>query len=167
MSLREWMNRNQTMATLIVVGILVVAMGVIAMQMRSPGAGRAPVVYFWDMDRGEAFTARRAVPPIEAPSGGEGVWAHLFTCGECTPDEWFGYLEKYTDEAAAVLRHEPADLEAGPGLTEDWQFLRENQSVRSLDNGPWVRHYSREGERIREQINDRCGPDAFPRRCRP
>ena len=165
MSVREWLNNNSQMTMGLAVVVLLAALVVVAMQFRSAGPRTALDVYFWDMQANQAFVhPGNAIPPVEAPSGGEGVRAHLYTCGECTPDEWFGYLEKYTDRAKQ--HHE----QTGDIPAED------EQRVRALDGERWMAYYSREGQRIIDAIyavyDDEhaapCNqPGVPPRQCLP
>lgn len=154
MGLRQWCNENPQAVTIGAVVAVAIALGVVVWQMRSdvPATGEAQV-YFWDVETEERFGAPAEMPPIEAPSSGRGVRAHLFTCGECTPDEWFGFLETVMDEAKE--RYEQDGEQPGD---DDWL-------VRSLDGGEWVRASSRQGMRIAEIMHgeDPCpNPDVEP-----
>lgn len=156
MSIRDWMNNNSTVVTLAAVGLLVVALGVLFVTQRGPSPGELRDAYFWDLEANEPFVApARAIPPIEAPSGGRGVRAHLHTCGECTADEWFGYLETYTDEAKEHYERE------GVPPADDDELL-----VRPLEGGSWQPFDTAE---VIERAYEPCGddPDEFPRECRP
>ena len=129
MSAREWLNHNAVVSTGAAVLLLVVAMTVLISQLyRSNDRG----VYHWDLDADTAFvhTPDPEGLAVTAPSGGRGVAAHLYTCGDCTPDEWFGYLEKYDPDAEAYL-------------------------VRALDGDRWVSQDSEEGDQAMIRIEQR------------
>lgn len=169
MSLREWLAKNHIVAPVAAVIVLGIALGVVVMQMRSglPRAGEQTPVYFWDEEANEPFVAQSGRTPPEAPSGGRGVLAHLYSCGECEPDQWFGYLTTYTEEYNELLERQQAGEFDDMADSELTQLFAGHHLVRSLEGGQWVLHDSREGERIRSEHRDRCGPGAMPRPCRP
>lgn len=145
MSVRTWFNDNPGISLMVVAVLLIGSLGVLAMQMRGTPA-EVDEVYFWDLGTEEAFAGPTgAIPPIEAPSGDEGVHAHLLTCGECTPDQWFGYLEKYSDSAKRMYE-EQEDL---PGADDD--IL-----VRALHGERWVSATSRAGEQILTRVYEQA-----------
>ena len=165
MSVREWLNNNPQVSMGVAVAVVIVALVALAWQFRDVGQRSAPDAYFWDIQAGEAFVrSGDELAPIEAPSGGEGARAQLYTCGECAPDEWFGYLEKYTDDAKQRY-------EASGELPS-----AEEHFIRALDGDRWMPYYSQEGQRIIDAIyavyDDPnaapCGePGVPPRQCLP
>lgn len=160
MGARQWLNKNPHVATAATVALLLAALVVVLWQLSAgPSVTGEPEVFFWDMQADQPYAAPRAtLPPAEAPSGGEGVRAHLFTCGECAPGEWFGYLETLT--GSAQQRYEREGVE--PGL-DDWQ-------VRDLDGQGWLDQDSAAGLRLIESYEDVeiCGDAGDPpRACRP
>lgn len=158
MSMREWVNNNSILVTSMTLVALVVALGAVILQQRAPAYRGPSEVYFWDMETDEPFAASiESVPPIEAPSGGRGVRAYLHSCGECTPGEWFGYLETHTDEARRFYEEEGI-----LPMEEDVTL------VRPLEGGDWVSR-DRDG-RITARVSQPCDPDdadSFPQRCLP
>lgn len=165
MSVRQWLNDNPQVTVAVTLVVVVGALMVMAIQFRGAGTSAAREVYFWDVQADEAYVAPEdAVPPIEAPSGGEGVRAHLYTCGECVAEQWFGYLETYTPEARRQYET------AGEVPTGD------QQRVRALDGERWVDFTSTEGQRILDRIyavyEDETAapcnePGVPPRQCLP
>lgn len=158
MSMREWLNNNSTLVASVAVVVLVVALGVVFFQQRGPGYGGASEVYFWDLEREEPFPhSVDVIPPIEAPSGGRGVRAHLYTCGECNPAEWFGYLETHTEEAKRIYEEEgviPVD--------------QDELLVRPLEGGNWTP--LGRAMHVTDPVHDPCDPaedDSFPEECLP
>ena len=159
MSVREWMNNNSALVTGAAALLLLIALTVLYFQFASPGGGTLRAIYFKDLETGEMFEqAGGTIAPITAPSGGRGVRAHLYTCGECTPDEWFGYLETFSEEARARYDEE--------GYVPD---MEDEHLVRDLNNGRWVGYFTREGERIIESVYAPCpgDHDESPRVCLP
>ncbi len=88
--------------------VLIVGIGLIVVRgAGGPDRRGAPAPqsnYFYDLGTGELFTQPvAALPPVTAPSGGEGVRAFVFTCGECTPSQLVvGYLQRLNEKAIEV-----------------------------------------------------------------
>lgn len=159
MNVREWLNNNANVATTGAVVVLVLALAVLYFQARPAGDLGGRPVYYLDLETREFFTDRLdAIPPITAPSGGRGVRAHLYSCGECEPGEWFGYLETYTEEARRIYEEEGILSEA-----------EEDYLVGDLEGNEWAPYFSRRGETLRDEVYDHCPgqPDVFPHQCRP
>lgn len=159
MTVREWLNNNANVATTVAAVVLVAALAVLYFQARPAGDLGGRPVYYLDLETGEFFTERLdAVPPVTAPSGGAGVRANLYTCDECEPGRWMGYLETYTEEARRRYEQEGVLSEA-----------EEDYLVRELEGDRWVPYFSRRGESLREAVYEHCpgDPNDFPRQCRP
>ncbi|MBI1335567.1 MAG: hypothetical protein GC164_01240 [Phycisphaera sp.] len=122
--LREWLNKNSAMVTIVAVGLLCVSLGAIILQSSGRRGGpRVVDVYYFDLSSGKVITAKSdQFPPIDtgSPNTPEGmppgVRAYLFACGECpsslvgmTPEQlaakkvYIGWLEAYTPDAKAKL----------------------------------------------------------------
>lgn len=86
MSLRETLTEKPVVG-IGVAAILVAVAGVIAYRQFAGG----PVTdytdqarWFYDLETGKLFpTEKLEIPPITAPSGGEGVEAVVLSCGQC------------------------------------------------------------------------------------
>lgn len=142
--MRQWLNQNSTLTAGAAVALLAGALTLVVLQARGDAVPETQV-YFWDLEADEAFVAgANAIPPIEAPSGEAGARAHLFSCGACEPGEWFGYLERYTDEAKQLYEQAGELPEADP--------IR----VRDLRGGPWVRFESDDAADILDGIYRHC-----------
>jgi hypothetical protein len=164
--MREWLNQNPLMATGLAVLVLAACVAVV---VSFGGGGRKPpmgdrVVYWWDLEANAPFTASTAnKAPIPAPSGGQGVIAHLFTCGKCTPDEWFGYVETYADEYHEAVRTGAlADMD----YSERMEFETYAVLIRSLEGGDWVPKEGVQGQAIDAEVQSRCRPQPASY-CRP
>ena len=165
MSLREWLNNNSTLVTVGAVLFLVVALGVVFLQMRGPSIARSDAdTYFWDIDAHEPFVAPLNEEPDQAPSGGPVAQAYLFSCGECTPDQWFGYLERYTDEYHRLMREGTFNEMPMP---QREQFMERNHLIRNLDDTRWIRRMSEQGDEIVLEMRRRCDSPDDLTRCRP
>lgn len=157
MSLREWVNGHPIASSVIVIVVLVIALGGMALRLRSSTAGGAEV-YYWDLDADEPFVDRAdRYARLQERAAGRGVArAHLFTCGECEPGQWFGYLERLEERQREQMAQGEWPADAIP------QF-----EARLLDGGRWVPVESADHRHLREHVRSRCGPDARPRRCDP
>lgn len=187
MKVRDWMNNNSALVTILAVVVLVISLGVIIMQTRAPGAGGRTIdLYYYDLNTGKLFVGKSdEIPPIEAPSGPyqnapgnlpAGVRAHVYACGECpdvtnmTAEEaqqagvTIAYLEMYTPEGKAALTGS-TEGEPSPEMMMD---PMEHQLVRlPAAESRWVPAYSEPGYRLTEGAIPNCptGEPAVP--CRP
>lgn len=159
MNVGGWINRNPVLATAGAVVLLLAASAVLYYQAFGLPFGGSPAgVYYKDLESGELFVEAAApVPAITAPSGGVGARAHLYTCGECRPEEWFGYLEALTAEGRRLQE------EQGHLPDEEYYIVRE------LDADQWTPYMSMEGTRLTNETRDSCpdGDDTVPERCLP
>lgn len=120
-------------------------------------------VYFYDVDAGKIFVVSdddNPVPPITAPSGGEGVAAIVFSCGDCDDESslFVTQLKKYTDKAKTAM------------VGDDLDAVRKGTMVRSAAGGEWVTAESDKGQEI-SSINPRkhekCQDANALRQCNP
>lgn len=112
MSLRDTIESNRVAAA--VVAALVLAAAVMLMSRGKTPTGPTHR-WFYDLQANRLFPEKSALPPITAPSGGQGVLAHVFACGECTENNrQVAYLETYT-ENGLIHRNEDATGAINPG----------------------------------------------------
>ncbi len=100
MSIRNLLQGKPVVGIVVVIVLVAVSVWITSRQQRVVG----PTYY--DLQSGELFAYNGDdMPPVTAPSGGEGV-AHVFACGSCDDQDarFIGYLEKYTDEGKAQAR---------------------------------------------------------------
>lgn len=154
MGIRDWLNENSTLATGATVVLLIVALGVVFLQMRGPQADLAGESYYLEVETGEVFAGPRdATPPVEGPSGGVALRADIYSCGECTPEEWIGHVELDADvEAHRQLPGVPSGLDEGEIL------------IRDLDGGRWFFYDSDAAFALFDRITEPCPgqPDMAP-----
>jgi hypothetical protein len=101
MSIRNLFQGKPVAGVVVVVVLVAASVWIASRQKRVIG----PTYY--DLQTGELFEyTGEELPPVVAPSGGEGVVAHVFACGSCDDEQarFIGYLEKYTDEGKAQVR---------------------------------------------------------------
>lgn len=122
-------------AAVLIVGSLVVIF--------KPSQRDVPMAYFMDMGSGELITHDgSAPPPITAPSGSEGVLAHVYSCGACSPDNLtVGYLVKYIGAA-----DDPANMRvASSGARDTWQSVETPEGVAIVESVNTLRQSCSEG----------------------
>lgn len=184
MKIREFMNNNSALVTILAVVVLVVSLGVIIMNTRGPGVARTIDLYFYDLNTGKLFTAKSdQIPPIEAPSGplqGQpgnlpaGVRAHVYACGEC-PDltgmtlqeveqagAYIAYVEMYTEQGKAALTAGASGPPEGPMIDPMEQTL-----IARVPELAWQPMYSDAGFRLTESGHRACPDGSAPQPCRP
>ena len=136
------MGKNPVV-TLIAVIILIVAIIMIAKSM-SRGSGVVVTgdtrATWYDTGTNKLFGAPAATPPIKAPSGSDGVQAHMFANGSCdnAGDRFIGYLEMYPNKDA--IDQAQGAFERAP--------LMDEAMVRAEDDEEWVNRNSAEGAQL-------------------
>ncbi|MFG0249180.1 MAG: hypothetical protein ACF8OB_09865 [Phycisphaeraceae bacterium JB051] len=168
MNLREWMNQNSAVVTIIAVVLLLVSLGVIIMTLTPQRAARVVDVYFMDTSDGALFIDKSdQLPPIVAPSGKDGVRAFVFSCGDCGDESsrFIGWLETYTPEAKKAIET-PAE---GPeGGMDNYEVVENGHLVAAPNsNGQWVMANSEPGFKIMDNVQTNCGGDVAPKPCFP
>lgn len=144
MQIREWLKNNPVIGGAIVAGIMLTAILILVLSLlpTNPTPASTPNNYYYDMQSGELFVADVSlIPPIKAPSGGEGVLAQVYACGECGDDSelFVGILRKYSPAGKQAIENDMP-----PGV--------ENELVRLTDEGSrWVPADSEPGRAYRLQ----------------
>jgi hypothetical protein len=162
MSLRESINANPALTSVLAVTLLLAAVAIALYASGVFGGSRLSVTdksYFYDMQTRQLFAAKATfVPPIEAPSGGEGVLAQVYGCGDCTGERVIGLLRKYTPSAKLAI-------ESGRPPDPDGQLVRLPHA-----DSAWVSANSPQGQKMRltaaADVYARC-QGKEPRPCFP
>lgn len=125
--------------------------------------------YYYDLESDELFVAGSdKVPPFDAPSGGQAVAAHVFSCGACEADEQFiAFFTKYDDATRDALA--AMTLEQRTYADTDVQMMmQEGQLVRAKDGDRWLPFGGQAGMTILQNVPMRCGgPEAPVTACEP
>lgn len=146
-------------------------------------------IYFVDLATGKLFVQPGGtLAPVAAPSQSSnaseptGVFAYVYACGECSGDQFIGYVEKFTDAhrqmlskgaTSAVGLDEPqninpkeyASVTAQGVLVAAWPESEEETGHTDLE---WVVKSGEAGRVLtRSAITDRCGNMQKPRICLP
>lgn len=149
------MGKNPVVAVIAVI-ILLVAVFFIFKQMGLGGGGygSAKDAYWYDVDTGELFGHAAVLPPIEAPSGGEGVRAYLFACNDCDDksDRFIGYLERYSEEGRRILKEEQ---DKGNPMAR--ALAMEGAEIRRDTDEEWLPAMGDDGKALRQEPQTKCG----------
>lgn len=167
MNLREWMNQNSAVVTIIAVVLLLVSLGVIIMTLTPKNNLRVVDVYFMDTADGSLFVDKSdKLAPVVAPSGKDGVRAFVFSCGDCGDEKshFVGWLETYTPEAKKAIEAPVEDPEAGMG---NYEVIEKGHMVADPVNKKWYMSNSEEGYKIMDMMEARCGKDVPAKPCFP
>ena len=166
--IRQWVNENSAVVTVITLLVLVVVVFFIVKSQF--GSGRLDsgdvAVYYYDTVTKERFGgALDRVPPFVNDAGNECVRVAVFSCGECTEDEMFvGYYEKFTDDMKRNL--EQQIKEKGPEILLLPPHMLEMGQLRSLDGETWYPAMDPEVRSVMMNIREKCG-GAEPKGCTP
>lgn len=106
-------------------------------------------VYFYDLNAGTLYVVPQdTVPPHTAPSGGEGVQAYVYDCGQCQAGtRQIGYFIQYTPELKSLMER---GEEAAP------EAMLHGKLIRTPEGNAWVAAGSPLGRRIVEELKQRC-----------
>ncbi|MEM9348526.1 MAG: hypothetical protein AAGB26_18305 [Planctomycetota bacterium] len=110
MVVTDWCKNNPVYGYSIAGGIFLIAIIIAGISLMSSGGGEPETTsrfYYYDMQTGELFVDEaNLIPPIKAPSGGEGVIAEVYSCGDCEGEKFVGLLRKYSDAAKEAMEKE-------------------------------------------------------------
>lgn len=143
------------------VGAAVLVLAVSLWRMLGGGGGAKPDGrWYLDLNTGELFAYRGyELPPIPAPSGGEGVLAHVYACGDCgdPAQRVIVALEKYSPEGKAALTgpvQPPPRTEEMVGRSAPLP----SHMLRAGDNpdAPWVSFDSAQGRSLLNRAQQMC-----------
>lgn len=186
MDVRTWINNNQSVAVIVTVLAVAIAIVVIWQTLRTD---RVEIndAYHYDLDAGVVFVGpANSLPPIETPDGGsEGVRVAIFACDGCPSDladrtleeveqagAFVGYFQRYTDEAKQVLERDRARDPADIDDPEYDQRLHDaeimGRIVRRPQDDDWTVEETERGMWITDEYPaEQCGGAAVPRTCMP
>jgi len=151
---RQWVNDNPVLVKILTC-ICILLFLTVTVRLLWPKSAPEIVEYehewFYDLNTGELFTARKGLmPPIEAPSGpmpdGRPAGARAYVLSYVDePNE----AERFTAflEIADASRQDDIPGKPGPKLTPA-QIWGRGRLLRTLDNDEWVRGDSPKGQLI-------------------
>lgn len=137
MSARNILNEHPMATGGVVVALILLAV-VLALRSSSGGSSGVGDAYYTTDDGATWFAAdTKELPPIQH-SGKPAVRAHLFA-GE-DGKKFVGYLERYTDEAKAVLTEADAVLQTGkmPDMGKAQAARMTGRQVKKPGDKAWI-----------------------------
>lgn len=181
MQIRDWVNNNSAVVTILAVVMLVISLGVIIMNSTGNRSGQITKMYYYNIQTGKFFVASSSeLAPITTESGPDtGVRAYIYGCGECpsglaglTLDEarnqgvFVGYFEKFSPKAKAALLAEANDPEGGMLAFE---ALEQGQLFQIPGTDRWLPSNTMQGMEMRDQMVSRmqCPEGQSPKLCFP
>lgn len=159
-----------------VAGFAIVVVLVIAAVMVNTGDGDLQDQrYFYDLETGAMFAAdRRAMPPIEAPSGaGNGVAAVVLGCDGCgdLSSAKPAWLETYTDEAkqaeAQLATVDPAETDISTMMAKVQDGHLVAAPPEAGEEPQWVGIESPQGVQLLDSIRQAACNGGNPQLCLP
>ena len=158
------------------IAVIVVSVGFLYSRVSSGQAAEPTFevrhAYFYDLSSGKIFVnALSDPPPIAAPGQGEGdeprgVRAYLYTCGQCSPVEWFvAYLESFD----LAIRDEWAKKRTpGDALTDaDRAVLDAGRYIAGVPEKEFVPAHKPEAAPLIERAKKACPDGKPPKACEP
>ena len=142
----------KTVKIAIIVVCFLAASLVLIMQLGGGDQGRTrDITHFWffDTQTKELFTWEldpNITPPVTAPSGGEGVKAHVYGCGGCDGGTWIGYLEKWSAEAKQHIESKGTDQ----------NIMANGHMISNESAEQWHVYNSPEGQDILNAVYKKC-----------
>ena len=188
MGVREFLNNNSAVATILAVVLLVMALGVIIWQNQGPQP-RQFEVFYYDLNTQEVFVddVSRVVPfdrgngtyEFVDGSRGSAVRAMIYTCGDPEASkegmtlaeiEAAGGFIAYLERFAPQMLERQARIDAGESLLdendEDYESGFDSVWVSTPEGQTWVNQNSEAGTQVIQSGLQRCG-NATPKLCRP
>lgn len=155
--------------------ILLATGGVLAARYFGGGDGPSTTHgYYWDESAARLYTAPVAsLTPHAGVDGGtpDGWRAVVFTCSDCSQaNRQIGYIERMTEELAALHRSSDETAEAGGPIPEqlrDRAWVARNTLVRDPESAEWVPLDSESGLRVTQVMSNPCPNGSYPRLCVP
>lgn len=178
MNIREYLNNNSAVATIVAVMLLVVALGFIVWQNKGRSTGDYQSFYY-DLNTKEVFTdVGTKSTPFDTGNGtfefhdgpqGSAVRVYIFTCGDPEDIEagmtlaeieaaggFIGYLERMTPEMRALQQK----LDSGQELTDaDYGMTDSFSLVSSVDGAVWYPEQAEQAMQLMTQAMQKCSGD--------
>ena len=169
--IRQWLNENSALVAVVAVVLLLISLPIILNTNWNVARPAGSVHWYYDIESRKRFKDEGTkMPPFETASGGTGVYATAYSCGDCESDWKISFLRKYTDEAKKMKEEQrrlmreavetgvpPEPVLIGP--------LEQEMLISRVDPIRWVRFGSPEAEVILAAHATACG-DRPPTICR-
>lgn len=188
MNIREYLNNNSAVATIVAVVILVVSLGIIVWSNK--GGSRAAVdVYFYDLNTNQLIVQQAGViAPVDTGSGtaeygdGEtgpaGVMATVYACDDCSAIKEgmsveeiaaaggrLAYFSRYSAQAKAMQEKMMSGEEVSDAEME--QLYMMGAKISPPGSNMWVDEMSEAGMSLMDSIANICSGGQQLVVCRP
>ena len=165
MKLRDWMNQNAAVVTILAVLVLIAALAwIIVGATGGPDVDLPQQAWYYDVETGTLYPGELGLyPPIVAPSGGDGVLAKVYSCSDCgsESERRIAWLEKHPPKVKERLEEIKELYEAkerGEEISEmidpseqatlqDTKLLA--KSVPDGEKFKWVKAFSSAGQKMK------------------
>lgn len=174
MNIRDWINNNAGVVTILAVMIMVLALIYIFMSGGNPRQELPESQWFYDMTTKTLFEAGlQEHAPIDTPSGkNQGVKAMVYACSnsDCESGRKIAWLEMYTPKTKKKLMEQ---RDKGPDGVPDMELVRMLDDdigvmlARYDQPDKWYKANSPEAGQIRMSIADLCEDDTRIKHCLP
>jgi hypothetical protein len=134
MGIREAMNRNRVVSTVVGIVLIVLTIVLLNWNLRSEGPGQVSSRAFFTVDDGQTLFIDnvRRIPPFDH-EGKPAYRAYVYTC-DGGKTQWVAFLERYTP--AAKQRLENPGQAAGPmSLMGSGRQLKKPGAAEWIDGG--------------------------------
>lgn len=186
MNVREFINNNSAVATIMAVVLFAVALAIIVWQNKGPSAGQYESFYY-DLNTQEIFVDDATLStPFDRGGGtfeyfdgvkGSAVRAMIFTCNDPADIKkgmtlaeieaaggFIAYLERLSPETIAMQ----SKLDAGQDLTEQDRVIgMAGGLISTIDGQVWFNQESEQGMQLVNASFSRCSAGQTPKICRP
>ena len=177
MSIREYLNNNSAVATILAVVLLIVALGVI--YWTSSGSSRGPIaVYYYDMNTKKLVEATGQTPPFDTGSGQytytgndvgpAGVMVQVYSCTDSCDDIEPGmtaeqveaagghiaYFSRHTTEGKQLIEQGNAGGEIDPAMYDNPEVT--SQLYAAPGSEQWESEMSEAGQQILSRYGSEC-----------
>ena len=165
MTIREWLNRNSAIATIVVILVLVAALWIIIKSQGGRGISPPPPVWFYCLETGELFGAPPGSnAPIPSPfADGEAVEAKVYFDGGCDGDPQIAFLSMFQQHIKRKLDEQLRGSAQGQGAPPvDTIAVAMGTLVSLPDPIEWVGHESARGYELRTKTSLDEGGQSLP-----
>jgi len=174
--MREWLNRNSAMVTVVAVVVLVAALGLVVWNMSSGRSGGAAQAYFFDPNTQQLIPAdAMKAPPFQVSTGPEqAVGAVVYACGEgaCGSEKsrQIGFLWRYTPKGLelaqqiASMGNTQDDLERRGLLAPQLELEKQ---YRKPDSDKWLNANTPETDQLLGTVYTACPSSKKAEICAP
>lgn len=164
--IRQWLNDNSALAVIVAAVILLIALLVILNTNKNAARPTGSAQWYYDIESRKRFKDEGTkIAPFETASGGTGVSAMVYSCGDCDSDWKIAFLRKYSDEAKKLKEEQRRALreavESGvPPAPGQMGPLEQEMLISRVDPIEWFEFASPDAEAILAEYAAACGDKA-------